>query len=81
MGLLPALRAMPTPQQPAKRIKRLVAPANESELAAFVAACKRAEMEPADTLRKLAAAYVREVRERGLIVQPMRLRGLKDLHE
>lgn len=56
-----------------KRTKKLSAPANEQELSAYSAACQKVKMEPADTLRKLAEAFVEHVNEHGHVTQPIKL--------
>jgi hypothetical protein len=61
------------PRNPAKRLKKLSAPANDDEILEFTAACARAEVEPADTLRSLARAFALHVQEYGYITKPLRL--------
>lgn len=56
----------------AKRLKKLSAPANEEEIAEYATACAKVEVEPADTLRKLARAFAAHVRDHGCIVYPIR---------
>lgn len=67
--------AMARPRSDDKRTKRLAAPANTGELANFVRACGLVRMEPSDTLRKLAAAFVEHVDEHRYVVQPLKLAG------
>lgn len=61
------------PSASAKRTKKLSAPANEAELLQFYSACEKVQMEPADTLRKLARAFAETAEKNGYIVQPMRI--------
>lgn len=61
------------PGHPAKRTKKLSAPANEEELAAYAKACRIADIEPADTLRKLASALVAHVAKHKSVVFPIQL--------
>ena len=56
----------------AKRLKKLSAPANDEEIWEYTEACAAVEVEPADTLRKLARAFAHHVREHGYIVHPIR---------
>lgn len=63
---------MGRPRSPDKRTQRLVTSANAAEVTAFNAACKKVKMEPPDTLRKLADAFVEHVREHNHVVMPMR---------
>ena len=55
-----------------KRTKKLSAPANESELSDYYEACTKANIEPADTLRKLAAALAVHVEKHGEFTFPIR---------
>lgn len=55
-----------------RRDTRLVAPASEQELRRYIAACAKLKMEPADTLRKLADAFIVHADEHGYIVQPLK---------
>lgn len=61
------------PSKPAKRDKKLSAPANDDELDEFAAACREAEIEPADTLRKLAHALALHVKRHKSVVFPIRI--------
>lgn len=66
---------MARPRSVDKRTKRLTAPASMRELNEFNAACLDVRMEPADTLRKLAASFVEHVKGNGFVVQPIKLAG------
>jgi hypothetical protein len=60
-----------------KRTKKLSAPANETELTQYYDACKTANIEPADTLRKLAAGLVVHVAEHRSFTFPVRFASPK----
>lgn len=64
---------MPRAKNPDKRTKRLSAPANQDELDQYTDACRLVKAEPADTLRKLAAAFSEYVKEHGFFAQPLKL--------
>jgi DNA-directed RNA polymerase specialized sigma54-like protein len=66
---------MARPRSDDKRTKRIAAPASVRELKDFVSACALVRMEPADTLRKLAEAFIDHVDEHGFVVQPIKLAG------
>jgi len=55
-----------------KRIKRITAPATADELKDYVEACAKVELEAADNLRKLAAAFVKYVNEHGKVTYPLK---------
>ena len=61
-------------QKITKRTTKLSAPANDSELERFRAACAKVKVEPADTLRRLAEAFAQHVEEHETITVPIRLR-------
>jgi hypothetical protein len=56
-----------------KRTKKLSANASQDEIDAYYAACDRADVEPSDTLRKLAKALVVHVGKHGRISFPIRI--------
>ena len=60
------------PSNPEKKLKKLAAPATQAEIDEFRAACAKLEVEPADMLRKLARALVKQAEEHGHITQPIR---------
>jgi len=61
-------------QYPIKRTKKLSAPAHEAEILAYQDACARADIRPADTLRKLAKAVVEYVDKYGEFTFPVEIR-------
>lgn len=64
---------MGRPRSNEKRTARLVAPASDREVREYVAACAKLQVEPADTLRKLARALIFQAEEHGWIVQPLKI--------
>lgn len=61
-----------------KRNKKLSANASQDEIDAYYEACRRADIEPSDTLRKLAKALVVHVGKHGRISFPIRLEEPKN---
>jgi hypothetical protein len=59
--------------EPTKRDKKLSANANQAEVDEFQRACDEADVEPSDTLRKLAKALVLHVRKFGFVSFPIRI--------
>lgn len=63
---------MARPRSLNKRMKRLAAPANEQEVKDFDDACRKVDMQPPETLRKLAKAFKEHVDEFGFVVLPLK---------
>lgn len=66
---------MARPRSDEKRMSRISTPASARELKEFKVACALVRMEPADTLRKLASAFVEHVDKHRFVVQPIVLAG------
>jgi hypothetical protein len=64
---------MARPKSAHKRTTRITTPASEMEASEWEEACRLAEVEPSDTLRKLIRAFCVCVKEHGRVVFPLRL--------